>query len=57
MLLVKMVLKKGIPLTDVIDQLNIKITTARFILNKYKETGTFPRRKFKKQLNFKTKRD
>lgn len=48
MLLVKLVLKKGIPLGEAVNQLSLKITTARFIINKYKETGTFPRRKFRK---------
>jgi hypothetical protein len=48
MLLVKEVLKRGKPLNEIIKQLNIKITTARFILNKYKESGAFPRRKFRK---------
>lgn len=48
MLLVKEVLKRGKPLNEIIQNLNIKITTARFILNKYKESGGFPRRKFKK---------
>jgi len=55
-LLVKMVLNKGVPLADVIGQLNIKVTTARFIIKKYKETGTFPRRKFKKHLNLQNKK-
>ena len=48
MQLVKEVLKKGKPLGDVIKDLNIKITTARFIINKYKESGSYPRRKFRK---------
>lgn len=46
--LVKEVLKKGKNLTDVIKTLGIKITTARFIINKYKESGSYPCRKFKK---------
>ena len=51
MLLVKLVLKKGVPIGEAIEELGLKITTARFIINKYKETGTFPRRKFKKRPN------
>jgi transposase len=51
MLLVKLVLKKGVPIAEAIEELGLKITTARFIINKYKETGTFPRRKFKKRPN------
>lgn len=47
--LVKMVLKGRVPLSDAIEQLGLKMTTARFIINKYRETGTFPRRKFKKR--------
>jgi transposase len=49
MQLVQLVLKKGVLLTEATQQLGIKTTTARFILNKYKETGAFPRRKFKKK--------
>ncbi len=51
MLLVKLVLKKGVPIGEAIEELGLKITTARFIINKYKETGTFPRRKFKKRAS------
>lgn len=50
MLLVKLVLKKGMSIGQAIEELGLKITTARFIINKYKETGTFPRRKFKKRM-------
>jgi hypothetical protein len=35
----------------VIQDLDIKITTARFIINKYKESGSYPRRKFRKTGN------
>jgi transposase len=49
--LVKLVLKKGVPIGEAVEELGLKITTARFIINKYKETGTFPRRKFKKRAN------
>jgi len=31
-----------------IKKLKLKLTTARLILHKYKETGAFPMRKFKK---------
>jgi transposase len=51
MLLVKLVLKKGVPISQAIEEIGLKITTARFIINKYKETGTFPRRKFKKRVS------
>ena len=48
MLLVKKVLKEKVPLKDVIELLGIKLTTARFIINKYQKNGTFPRRKLKR---------
>jgi transposase len=51
MVLVKLVLKRGVPISEAIEELGLKITTARFIINKYKETGTFPRRKFKKRAS------
>ena len=48
MLLVKKVLKEKVLLKDAIELLGIKLTTARFIINKYKKNGTFPRRKLKR---------
>ena len=48
MLLVKKVLKEKVPLKDAIEILGIKLTTARFIINKYQKNGTFPRRKLKR---------
>jgi hypothetical protein len=48
MLLVKKVLKEKVLLKDAIELLGIKLTTARFIINKYKNNGTFPRRKLKR---------
>lgn len=44
----KKVLKENIPLRDAIEHLGLKLTTARFIINKYKKNGTFPRRKLKR---------
>lgn len=43
-----MVNNEGYSIARAIKKLNIKLTTARLILQKYKETGTFPMRKFKK---------
>lgn len=43
-----MVYKDGFTIARAIKKLNIKLTTARLILQKYKETGLFPMRKFKK---------
>ncbi len=43
-----MVFKNGLTIARAIKKLNIKLTTARLILQKYKETGLFPMRKFKK---------
>jgi hypothetical protein len=48
MLLVKKVLKEKVLLKDAIELLGIKLTTARFIINKYRKNGTFPRRKLKR---------
>ena len=48
MLLVKKVLKEKVLFKDAIELLGIKLTTARFIINKYKKNGTFPRRKLKR---------
>ena len=48
MQLVKKVLKENVPLREAIEHLGLKITTARFIINKYKKNGTFPRRKLKR---------
>lgn len=46
--LVNMVNNEGYSIARAIKKLNIKLTTARLILQRYKETGTFPMRKFKK---------
>lgn len=43
-----MVNNEGYSIARAIKKLNIKLTTARLILQRYKETGTFPMRKFKK---------
>lgn len=47
-MLVKLVHNQGESISSTIKKLKIKLTTARLILQKYKETGTFPMRKFKK---------
>jgi transposase len=46
--LVRMVQEEGQSIANSIKKLKIKLTTARLILQKYKETGTYPMRKFKK---------
>jgi transposase len=43
-----MVSEEGYSIAKAIKKLNIKLTTARLILQRYKETGKFPMRKFKK---------
>lgn len=43
-----MVLEEGFSIANAIKKLSIKLTTARLIIQKYKETGMFPMRKFKK---------
>jgi hypothetical protein len=43
-----MVQEEGQSIANSIKKLKIKLTTARLILQKYKETGTYPMRKFKK---------
>lgn len=43
-----MVFKDGFTIARAIKKLSIKLTTARLILQKFKETGLFPMRKFKK---------
>jgi hypothetical protein len=47
-MLVRLVLEEGLSLAHSIKKLKLKLTTARLILHKYKETGAFPMRKFKK---------
>ncbi len=44
----KKVLKEKVPLKEAIEQLGLKLTTARFIIKKYQKNGKFPRRKLKK---------
>lgn len=43
-----MVMEEGESIANSIKKLKIKLTTARLILQKYKETGGFPMRKFRK---------
>ena len=47
-MLVKMVEVEGLSIVASVKRLKIKLTTARLILQKYRKTGTFPMRKFKK---------
>lgn len=47
-MLVKLVIKEGYSLASAVKQLRLKLSTARFILQKYKQHGTFPMKKFKK---------
>lgn len=42
-----MVINEGASLSKVVKKLKLKLTTARLILQKYRETGGFPRRAFK----------
>ncbi len=49
MQLVKIVLKDKVPFQEAIEQLGVKATTARFIINNYKKNGTFPHRKLKRE--------
>ncbi len=46
-LLVQYVLEDGFTISKAIKKLGLKLTTARLILQKFKETGEFPMRKFK----------
>lgn len=41
-------IEEQLPISQAIKRLTLKLTTARLILQKYKETGAFPMRKFKK---------
>lgn len=43
-----MVTKEGFSIARAIKKLGLKLTTARFILQKYKESGTYPMKQFKK---------
>jgi transposase len=43
-----MVFEQGFSIARAVKKLKIKLTTARLILQRYKETGGFPMRKFKK---------
>ncbi len=45
-----MIMNDGFSLSKVAKKLKLKLTTARLILKKYKETGDFPMRNFKKKL-------
>jgi hypothetical protein len=45
-----MVLKQKVPLKVAVEKLGIKITTARFIIGKFRKNGTFPRRKYKRTV-------
>jgi len=45
-----MIMNEGFSLSKVSKKLKLKLTTARLILKKYKETGAFPMRNFKKKM-------
>lgn len=47
-MLINMVFKEGYSIARTIKKLSLKLTTARFILQKYKESGTFPMKQFKR---------
>lgn len=47
-MLINMVTKEGFSIARAIKKLGLKLTTARFILQKYKESGTYPMKQFKK---------
>ena len=52
-----MIINEGLSLSKVSKKLKLKLTTARLILKKYKETGSFPMRNFKKKAEKIEKRD
>jgi transposase len=45
-----LIVNEGLTLSKVSKKLKLKLTTARLILKKYKETGAFPMRNFKKKM-------
>lgn len=47
-MLINLVNDEGYSIARAIKKLNLKLTTARFILQNYKETGSFPMKQFKK---------
>lgn len=47
-MLINLVTKEGYSIAKAIKKLSLKLTTARFILQKYRESGTFPMKKFKR---------
>jgi len=46
-----MTIDEGVSLSKVAKKLKLKLTTARLILKKYKQTGAFPMRNFRKKPN------
>jgi transposase len=46
---VELVEEQGQALSKVVKKLKIKLTTARLIITKYRQTGEFPMRDFKKR--------
>lgn len=46
-----MIVNEGLSLSKVSKKLKLKLTTARLILKKYKESGDFPMRNFKKKAS------
>jgi transposase len=49
-MLVKMVLEEGQSIACAARRLGLKPSTARMILNKFKSTGTYPMKHFKKPM-------
>lgn len=49
-MLINLVFKDGYSIARAIKKLNLKLTTARFIIQKYRESGTFPMKHFKKNM-------
>jgi len=55
--LVEMIINEGFTLSKVSKKLKLKLTTARLILKKYKQTGAFPMRNFRKKSSKNEKMD
>ena len=49
-MLINLVFRDGYSIARAIKKLNLKLTTARFIIQKYRESGTFPMKHFKKNM-------
>lgn len=49
-MLINLVFMDGYSIARAIKKLNLKLTTARFIIQKYRQSGSFPMKHFKKNL-------